>query len=260
MEGEAPLVVSCPLHLPGYQDALIHKERRASFLDQGQALPIQVVGAGRGHVQFGAGGEHNLAILEGVGVQDQRHAEPAVPLEKPLWGPNPLREPAASPQGEQCHRRGTIRARIEVRSDMATLRLEEMRVALSCRHLRSLPVLLALALLLIVVSPAPADAALSLRLDTSPQAPRVGQPTRIEMRTFTPYASTDGSLRLEPQIVPDTFHPLDGALVRKTVVDGVASLPLTGAPFSEIFLLALSLVLGGSVAIWRNRAGSGSLQ
>lgn len=193
---------------------------------------------------------------------------------------------------------------------MATLRLEEMRVALSCRHLRSLPVLLALALLLIVVSPAPADAALSLRLDTSPQAPRVGQPTRIEMRTFTPYASTDGSLRLEPQIVPDTFpfkleavspslqtfpvpmsrtsdpflwagrfefrepgewqlrvtnfgpayNPLDGALVRKTVVDGVASLPLTGAPFSEIFLLALSLVLGGSVAIWRNRAGSGSLQ
>src|SRR5262245_55931452 len=76
LQREALLEVRHTLDLPGHQDHTIDQERWSTFLDDADALAVEVVVVGWRHVDLDAGWELNLSVAPDIRVQDQRHVVP----------------------------------------------------------------------------------------------------------------------------------------------------------------------------------------
>src|SRR2546423_8987879 len=84
VDRESLLEIGHAPDLTGYQDGVVHQQRRASLFDQLEALRFDVRAAGRRQTEFGTGWEDNLALAPGFGVDDERQPSAAVPYEQTL--------------------------------------------------------------------------------------------------------------------------------------------------------------------------------
>jgi hypothetical protein len=84
MDREALFERCQALHLPGDEDGRIDQKRSADLLDQGDALCFEVTPARRRKANLGSGRKDDLALLPGLGVDDEREPLSTTSLEERL--------------------------------------------------------------------------------------------------------------------------------------------------------------------------------